>query len=76
MQARQVREAAMQKGMALEDAALDSLAEEIAASAREEGQQRVEKGLESNETMAFIEGLKAEQQAKADEAAEDENEMV
>lgn len=57
MQAQQVRAAALQKGQALGDAALDSVAAAVEADKAESGWMAEEGKVETNETQAFIDSL-------------------
>jgi hypothetical protein len=64
VQARNAQAAALEKGGALEEMALERLAAEVEAGRSVEGQ-RFDGFVETTETKTFIDGLKAEDNASA-----------
>ena len=66
MQARQAQKVAQESGTTLEDAALDRLAVEVEAG-KADGEQWGADTVETTETKAFIDGLKADERALAED---------
>ena len=60
VQAQAARQAAQEAGSALEDAALDKLADQVQAGASAMDADAQEGRIETNETRTFIDGLKSE----------------
>lgn len=70
MQAQQVRAAALQKGGALDEAALDSVAAAVQADKEETGWMEEEGKLQTNETQAFIDSLSVEERPPPEPAVQ------